>query len=395
MVNHLVIGAGITGLNLAWHIKCLYPNDSIVVLEKSSRVGGWIQTIDHEGFLFELGPHSARGADIFALAQKLGLSDQIIYSNSAAKRRYIYHQGKLQALPTSFLELVCARWMYPAFWGLLSEPFRKKGHLHDESVQEMMYRRIGKRATDLLVDPLVKGIYGGSMETLSSAWAFPKLYEWEKQYGSFLMGALRSKKKEKKMIFSFKNGMQTLIDALYGKLKENIFFNKNVKKVESHQVMCTCGREFTADKIYDTRPKQCELPYLGLHVVSLGYNHAELVQEGFGYLIPTSEKEDVLGVIWDSSIFPEQNRGKQARLTVMVKEGIQNPIEIALEAVGRQMELYQKPDAVHHFHAQKAIVQYPVGYQIKPSLVCELGTHVSGVSLNDCIAYARKISYYR
>ncbi len=389
MVNHLIIGAGITALTLAWQLKSLHPDHSILILEKSSRAGGWIQTMDHEGFLFELGPHSARGMDVFALAQELGLSDQIIYSNSAASRRYIYYQGKLRALPKSFLELAAARWMYPVFWGLVSEPFRRRGHLQDESVQEMMYRRIGKKATDLLVDPLVKGIYGGSIDSISSAWAFPKLYEWEKQYGSFLMGALRARKKENK-IFTFKNGMRTLICALYEKLEKNILFNKNVEKVEQHCVVCKDGEEFTADKIYDTRPKCNELPYLGLHVISLGYRQAKLCHEGFGYLIPSSEQEDVLGVIWDSSIFAQQNSGEDARLTVMVKEEVENPIDVALEAVGRQMGLHQKPDAIHHFHARNAIVQYPVGYHILPSSICELGTHVSGVSVNDCIAYARK-----
>ena len=49
-------------------------------------------------------------------------------------------------------------------------------------------------------------------------------------------------------------------------------------------------------------------------VVNVAYRERCLPMDGFGYLVPSWEPSDVLGVIFDSSAFPEQNRSERIGL---------------------------------------------------------------------------------
>lgn len=55
-------------------------------------------------------------------------------------------------------------------------------------------------------------------------------------------------------------------------------------------------------------------------VVNLEYEGSVVPVEGFGYLVPSSEPLPVLGIIFDSCAFPENDRrsGKTTRITVSV-----------------------------------------------------------------------------
>ena len=57
-------------------------------------------------------------------------------------------------------------------------------------------------------------------------------------------------------------------------------------------------------------------------VVNLEYEGSVVPMEGFGYLVPSSEPLQVLGIIFDSCAFPENDRGggKTTRLTVSINK---------------------------------------------------------------------------
>src|SRR5437762_1101962 len=96
MPRHVVIlGAGISGLSSAWYLKRQHGREiDITIIEKSSRCGGWIQTIDQDGFLFEQGPRSCRpsGSGIYTLQliEELGIQKEVIVADQDSKLRYIY-----------------------------------------------------------------------------------------------------------------------------------------------------------------------------------------------------------------------------------------------------------------------------------------------------------------
>jgi protoporphyrinogen/coproporphyrinogen III oxidase len=61
------------------------------------------------------------------------------------------------------------------------------------------------------------------------------------------------------------------------------------------------------------------VPRASAAVVNVGYRQDVLKSHnGFGYLVPSSQKQDVLGVVWDSRTFPKQGQLTETRLSVMM-----------------------------------------------------------------------------
>ena len=56
-------------------------------------------------------------------------------------------------------------------------------------------------------------------------------------------------------------------------------------------------------------------------VVNVAFDGSQLAQRGFGHLVPSCEAEPALGVVWDSSVFPQNNvagNDDETRVTVMM-----------------------------------------------------------------------------
>lgn len=57
-----VLGAGLTGLSAAFHLSRRFPRALITVLEKGSRLGGWVESTRENpaNMLLEGGPRTLR-----------------------------------------------------------------------------------------------------------------------------------------------------------------------------------------------------------------------------------------------------------------------------------------------------------------------------------------------
>ncbi len=79
-------------------------------------------------------------------------------------------------------------------WKILSEPLRKtRPPGEEESIANFVRRKFGHEILEYLVAPFVSGVYAGDPEKLSLRAAFPTLEEWEREYGSILRGAMKSR----------------------------------------------------------------------------------------------------------------------------------------------------------------------------------------------------------
>lgn len=105
----VVVGGGITGLTTAYYIQKQLKESqlpySVTLVEKSERLGGKIQTERIDGFVIEKGPDSflARKPAILDLSVELGLQDQLVGTNPAARKNYILHQKKLHLMPPGLI----------------------------------------------------------------------------------------------------------------------------------------------------------------------------------------------------------------------------------------------------------------------------------------------------
>ena len=446
MSKHIVIlGAGISGLAAAWHLKQL-PNFSVTLIEKSARAGGWIQTKQVDDFLFDLGPRSCRvrgnGLATLRLVEQLGLQDEVIPSDKSARKRYLYLNKRLVSVPNCPVAVLLSPFTKGVLKGLWNDWWTPASTAEDESIYSFITRRMNADVANRLIDPLTIGIYAGDPHKLSIKSCFPILHEWEQKHGGIVRGAFAPRKKQtleqspflrnalRHPLFTFKEGMETLPKALAHKLEKNLLLSTSVVSLKTlkngFELLLSNGKTIQADHVISALPADplgdLLMPHLpetaltlkgipssSVALVHLGYRKKMLKLKGFGYLIPSSEKEETLGVVWDSSAFPQQNlHPDQTRLCVMIGGAhLQNFSrrtdnewkEIALRAVKLHMGMEGLPDVVHIHTVPSAIPQYVVGHaakvkqveqeiaQFSPHLTL-LGSSFHGVSINDCIANA-------
>lgn len=446
MKHIIILGGGITGLALGWFLKNQAKEAiHLTILEKSERVGGWIQTIKKNGFLFELGPHSIRtgkqAIQTLKFIERLGLKEKVITPDSVGKKRHILVNHKLKEIPSTLFSLLFSPQIKDLFFPLVKDLFTSPGTEEDESIYHFSLRHFGKEFTNRYVDALVTGIYAGNIRELSVKSCFPLWHQLDQLYGSLIHGMLfqkNPKEKETEFIakinkspfFSFQEGMESFPNEIAKQLGKDVNVNNHaaVLKFDKHstEVFIAGGRRLRADHIFSTISADALADLLAPHnttlgalltsidsasviAVSLGYRNCTLKKQGFGYLVPSMERENILGMIWDSSIFPQQNNEENdVRVTVMLGGtkhprmiGLRNEelIHYAIKAVSDHLQIHKQPDAVHLHRALHAIPQYHTGHSQKvehlqkkmknlfPFLTC-LGSSFNGVSINECVMNA-------
>ncbi|HMB91632.1 MAG TPA: protoporphyrinogen oxidase, partial [Rhodothermales bacterium] len=228
MPSVAILGGGIAGLTAAFLLE--QAGFEATVFEKKDQPGGVIQTEQAEGFLVEYGPNSLRAptALLQSLIADLGLADDIVEASAAVRRRYVVRNGKLVALPSSPPGLLRSKLLsLKGTIRLLGEPFIAPADpAIEESVATFVRRRLGQEALVYGANPFVAGIFAGDPEQLSLQHAFPRLWEWEQQYGSLLKGQFKTARQHRSDsnnppgIFSFRGGLQRLPDALAAQLSD-------------------------------------------------------------------------------------------------------------------------------------------------------------------------------
>ncbi len=443
----VVIGAGISGLAAAsWLHQRGY---SIHILEKESIAGGSIQTDRDQGYIIEHGPNSGLETNpvIRKLADSLGILDQMIYANEEANNRYIVRNGQLHALPMSpgkflrtnlFSTGAKLRVLKEFFITPAPEDAR-------ETVADFVSRRLGPEFLDYAINPFVAGVFAGDPRELSVRAAFPKLVALEENYGGLFKGMITGRRERKKReaageeskqsarMFSFREGLDTLIEALQDQLQDAITtearintvsrkeehwevsytHNGNPKVTEANAVLFAAPAYAVSDLIRDidneTAAALNAIPYAKAVMIFTGYDQQAVPVEldGFGYLIPEAEQMHILGTIWTSTVF--ENRvppGKVSFTTFVGGRRQPGKLELDDEQLFDEMQadfrtlmgITAEPEKVFIRRWPKAIPQYTLGHLKRearmetfenqhPGLFIT-GNHRGGISVADCIKHS-------
>lgn len=186
-------GAGVGGLTCA--LRLHQANHDVVVFERQARVGSLIATRTNvDGYVREHAASSFLGGPsdgALALCHELGVA--VEKASAKAKRRWIFIDDKLQALPRNPLELarsglLTARGKYELLRESLVPP-RNVERDGDTSVYEFAVRRFGPEAARALFAPLVTGVYAADAGDVSLQAGFKKFAEFDKA-GGVLRGVL-------------------------------------------------------------------------------------------------------------------------------------------------------------------------------------------------------------
>jgi len=421
-----VIGGGISGLSVAWYLANY--GYEVSIFEKTNQFGGWINARSSKDFFFEKGPRSfstVRSPNLLSLINELNLSLDIIYSGNDAKDRYLYLDKKLQKIPNSPLSFLFSKLTRKHLLTLFKELFKQKNSLEDETIFSFIKRRFNKEIALTFFDPITTGIYGGDIHLLSVKSCFSKLYELEQNYGSIIKGLAYQNRPKKKNnlgpLFTLKKGMSQLtykisaheniypslstqIEKIIQKNDKVILYTEGIKLEYDFAIAAT---PFMALKqLFPDIPLEMNsIPYNNLTTINVGMNEPNLLVKGFGYLVPRMEGEKLLGVIFDSNIFEEQNKESQTRLTLMV-EGVlsnKNLPNFVEDILKRHLNITKKPDYISPYICRRAIPQYHVGHKEKILLISKYfkkrfskilitGNYLENVSVNGCINKSKQIA---
>ncbi len=397
----IIIGGGISGLTAAYTLK--KKGKSVLLLEKGDSVGGNIRTVRDGDYLLELGPNTLRNEylELERLIIELGLQEEVIAPSDAAKKSYIMYGGSLHALPSSPMSAMSSSLLsFTSKLGLLREPFVKMKSLEDESVASFFDRRLGTHVVDRLVAPMVAGIFAGDVNRLSIRSAFPKLKSFEERHGSLIRGMMQARKNKVKRetvlpkVFSFKQGIGALTNAMQSNLAGCLKTVVSCKKItrsgllytieteeDSYQarstILCTpahISSTITSEIDEALSKKLLQIEYPPVIVLHLAFklNDIKHPLDGFGFLIPPSEKRDILGCVFTSGMFNDRAPKDEAIVTVLMggatrREMIDKSDEelrvIGESEVRTALGISSSSTYSRITRWQKAIPQYNIGHQ--------------------------------
>ena len=360
----VVVGGGISGLT-ACYTLCKHKIPTILV-EASSRTGGWIQTHQqNDGVFYEMGPRTLRttgklGKNTLQLIEELGLEDKvkpINKSHPAALNRLLCVNRQLFPLPNSPKSLIKTHppFKKPLYRSILKDVFTRSINIPDDSMYNFMLRRFGKEFADYLADPLCRGIVAGDAKEISVKMVLSPLFEFEQAHGSIMMGGLKFMKSnfknktnpersqlvkksvaEKWRLISLEGGLKTLPEKLHEKIDKKCMVKKNstlklIKPRDDGKVDLIFDNDevLSADHVISCIPAKQLSPclpdypslqnllnsicFVDVGVVNLEYEGEVLSHQGFGYLTPSSDMSSkVLGVIFDTCAFPQVNNIEKA-----------------------------------------------------------------------------------
>ena len=435
-----IIGGGITGLVTAYHLS--KEGIPFQLFEKTDRLGGVIQSKQKNGFLYETGPNSGviGHAEVADLFDDLKDHCKLEIANKNSAKRLIWKQGRWHALPSGIGGgLTTPLFTWKDKFGILGEPFRKKGENPNESLADLVKRRMGKSFLDYAIDPFILGIYAGDPDYIVPKYALPKLYNLEQKYGSFIGGAVKKRKEPKteddkkatREIFSVEGGLERLVDALTQVIgKENTHTHcddlqvkktnqgyqiiRGEKTTDFTDVVSTATASALPSLFPFLNQNQLKpitsLAYAKVTEVSIGFKKWEGIPlNAFGGLIPFKENLDILGVLFMSTLFKNRAPKGGALLTTFVggmrKAALADLSEPDMKnLVGKEIQktmgLHQfNPDLFEIAHYPKAIAQYGADSGERLEAIAQIeqsnpGLYLAG-SIRDGIGLADRIKQGR
>ncbi len=439
MFDIAIIGAGISGLTCGFYLNRAGLKIAII---DAGRAGGAMQSQKHGPYLLEAGPNSLRGnsPDLLQLIADLNLEDQLIESSPLAKKRYLYRDGALIPTPSSPPAAITTQLIpFSEKLKVLREPFVPPTSKPDESIRDFVSRRISPWFADNLIDPVITGIYAGDTTKLSVRSSFPKMWEFEQQYGSLIKGTIKSKRgtpqsvkpKPNKGIFSFKNGLHTLIAALKNVLEGAVVEGNAVTRIQmidggyhlvgpnidAKRIIIGSPAYSAADLIdtYDTplaaQLRAIEHPHVS--VVSLAFKRRDVSHplDGFGYLVPSNQKRDILGCIFSSTLWEGRAPNDEVLLTVMLggskrpemrdwtnedlmaaaEREVRETLSITGAAVFQHVTRWQKAIPQYHLGHYKLIEAIEAFEQKNPNIHL-LSNYRGGVAIGSCVTNATELA---
>ena len=443
-----IIGGGIAGLTAAWQLAQLDITADVTLYEATNRLGGIVETVHHQGFTIELGPDSWVTEKPWAaqLAHDLGLADELTPSNDATRVTWILRHGKLEAMPDGM------RLMVPTDLSLLRKPLfsdeairsyqsepsraealRASAPDHDESIASFVDRHFGPEVLETIAAPLLSGIFGGDVHTLSVRAVMPQFVHLERTHGS-LIAALQQRPPSPNSIFTtLRTGTQTLIDRMVAQLPTHwLRLNTTVDRLTrrnegwvphpSQPHRDEWDQTTTYDHLILATPAHITTqlfpaltPYLPTEsssaiLAAFAFREHFPLPPGFGFLVPAAEPNPLLAATFVDQKFPHRAPPNSRLLRAFLtgdhtQQTDEQLTQTAFEAMQQILGPLPTPAFSILRRWPRSLPQYAVGHHDRINALQHLlaadyptlhllGNPYRGVGLPDLVRDARALAHH-
>ncbi len=333
-----VVGAGITGLAAGY--EAIKAGAEVMVYEAAERAGGRILTSELAGQQVDEGPDAflARVPWGVELCQELGLDGGLV--SPAQRAAFVYSRGGLRAIPQPNVLGVPLDFDALATSGIVSaegverarqEPDMAGSQLvDDQSVGELVRRRLGDEVADRLVDPLIGGINASSIDDLSLRAAVPQLAEAASRGPSLVqelrrLAASSTADPNAPVFYTLADGLGRLTSELSDRLGHYLRLSSPVdelSELDADQVIVTLPATAAGALVAPVSATAAGLlrsiDYASVVLVSLAFDKADVdhPMEGSGYLVPAVEGRTITACSWASSKWAHIGTGESVILRV-------------------------------------------------------------------------------
>ena len=440
-----IVGGGIAGLSAAYRLVAQAQGRyEVLLFEASDRLGGKILTERAEGCVLELGPDSFLTAkpQALELIGELGLESRLVGTDPAQTQVFVFSRGRMRPIPEGIMLMAPSK-IAPF---LASDLFTWRGKLRmamdwvlpaaeadDESMGEFARRRFGEEALDVLVQPVMAGIYAGDAERLSMKSTFPRFLELEKRYGSVVRGLRRApapppRDPKRTMFMSLAGGLGELVESLAVQISHTIRLKTALRRVRKigagYRLELASGEPIDCDGVVVTAPAwqaaemlaeldaplAAELqgiPFASSATISLAYRSSELSPKpsGFGFVVSRVETRWISAATYTSAKFPGRTPSDLFLIRCFLggagKESLLEEADDKIEAgvredLRRMTGINAQPKFVRLRRWIRANPQYIVGHETRLARIADrlrglpglalAGASYRGVGIPDCIA---------
>ena len=335
----VIIGAGISGLIAAYDLH--KKGKKVLIIEKTSRVGGCLFSSTKEGFTLEHGANTlVLTPRIQSLLEELHLIAQVKEPAFKPFRQYVWsikHSAPREVPRSPKALFLSDLFSLTEKSRLIVGLFKKTSVSNESTVSQLFSSLLGSPIVERAMAPALRGIFGGDLTKLKIAAVFPKIAAHLQNGGSLFSYAKLLKSRGRK-IFHLSGGNAQITDALALLLSNNIRKEIEVTQIAKvdHEFLVTLKNnsqssviktkelyfaisgealsQIVATSFETTLPIQRFAPITVLH---FAYNSKQpLLKEAFGILFPKNTPFSSIGILFNSDLFPHASPKDQSLLTV-------------------------------------------------------------------------------
>lgn len=283
----VVIGGGIAGLVAARDLR--QTGYAVTVLEATGSFGGSVRTTEVAGLRIDAGAESfaVRNGTVANYLNELDLSDQIAQTSGRSAwmiqgedEQVVAHpmpSTALMGIPgdvrTDEVRNIIGRAATVRAAADLITPMSKKWATEKLSVAEVVRTRMGQTVLDLLVSPVINGVYSTDPAKISIDAAAPGLRQAMQDTGSLAraVAQLQASAPAGSRVGGLTGGMYTMVEALVNDLEDSsvqLLRNSPVTAIshdpqsETPYTVSSLGQELQAKRVVLATPAAAALELL-------------------------------------------------------------------------------------------------------------------------------------